>query len=184
MIKYTWVYPNFSNRQRNTVYFFVILFGVVLLQVCITGPAGSILRTDLFEWHVGWSAIIPEFQRHLGNRVLETSISFSEGRRNYRGPDQANKGGGGPQPCLLGAKNFCIAPGRSEPTGPPPFIVPSSERIRRFRRILSLTLQRRPLVMLFNRLFWRNNIMMNNVLPVKKHHEHALDIRMTCFSFF
>ena len=68
--------------------------------------------------------IIPDFQRHARNGALAALISFSEGRRNYRGADQANKGGGGPQPCLLGAKKFCIAPGRSEPTGPP-VVVPN-----------------------------------------------------------
>ena len=103
----------------------MVLFGVVLLQVCVTGPVEIIFRSDLFEWHLGRSAIIPDFQRHPENGALAASISFSEGRRNYRGPDQANKGGGEPQPCLLGTKYFCIAPGRVEPAGPLSVIVPN-----------------------------------------------------------
>lgn len=67
---------------------------MVLLQVCVTGPSGSIVRSDLFEWHLGRSAIIPDFQRHPGNGALAASISFREGRINYRGLDQANNGVG------------------------------------------------------------------------------------------
>ena len=66
-------------------------FGVVLLQVCVTGPAGSVVRSDLFEWHLGRSAIIPDFQKYPGNGALAASISFSKVRKNCRGPDQANK---------------------------------------------------------------------------------------------
>jgi hypothetical protein len=50
--------------------------------------------TDILESHVGWSVIVPEFQRHPGNDTLVAVISFLETRRNHKRPNQASKEGG------------------------------------------------------------------------------------------
>jgi hypothetical protein len=38
--------------------------------------------------------IIPEFQGHPGNDTLTAAISFSETRRNHKGPSEARPGDG------------------------------------------------------------------------------------------
>jgi hypothetical protein len=65
----------------------------------VSVTAGSIAGTDFLESRVGWSAIVPEFQWHAENDALLASISFSE-TRSLKGPNQASKEGGGPQPCF------------------------------------------------------------------------------------
>jgi hypothetical protein len=50
--------------------------------------------------HVGRSAVVPEFQWHPGNDAHLASTSFSETRKNRKGPNQGSKEGGGPQPCF------------------------------------------------------------------------------------
>jgi hypothetical protein len=42
------------------------------------------------ELHVGQSVISPEFQEHPENDTLTAAISFSERRRNYKGPSEVS----------------------------------------------------------------------------------------------
>jgi hypothetical protein len=42
---------------------------------------------------VGWSAFVPEFQKHPGNDTLLTATSLSETRRNHKEPNQPSKEG-------------------------------------------------------------------------------------------
>jgi hypothetical protein len=47
----------------------------------------------------------PEFQGHPGNDILITVISFLKTRIKDKGPDQASKEGGRPQPCFHWQRN-------------------------------------------------------------------------------
>jgi len=54
----------------------------------ISANAGSTNGTEFLELHAGQSVIIPEFQGHPENDTLTAAISFSETRRNYKGPSE------------------------------------------------------------------------------------------------
>jgi hypothetical protein len=62
----------------------VVTFKVVPFQVYAMGPAFLPLLqaplTHILELHVGWSAIVPEFQRHPRNDTLLAVIFFSEAK--------------------------------------------------------------------------------------------------------
>jgi hypothetical protein len=66
----------------------------------VSATAGSTSGTDFLESLIGRSTIVPEFQWHPRNDALLASTSFSETRRNRKGPNQTSKEGGGPQPCF------------------------------------------------------------------------------------
>jgi hypothetical protein len=53
-------------------------------------------------------------------------------------------------------------------------VLPSFQKI--LVALLPQTKQNIPVAMLVNRLGWRNQFLMNNVLTVKKYHQHALDV--------
>jgi len=57
--------------------------------------------------HKGQSGTAPEFQEYPGNNTLIAAISFSETWRNYEGPNQACKKGGGNTAMLLAEKKNC-----------------------------------------------------------------------------
>jgi hypothetical protein len=64
----------------------------------ISAVDGSTAGTKFFESHVEYPITVFEFQGHSGNSAFIAVISFLQTRRNHRGPHQANKKGGGPQP--------------------------------------------------------------------------------------
>lgn len=53
-----------------------------------------------FKLHVAWSVTVLKFHEYPGNNALTAVTSFSERRRNHKGPNQASKEGRGPQPCF------------------------------------------------------------------------------------
>jgi hypothetical protein len=57
-------------------------------SLCKGSIVSSTAGTDIRESHVGWSAIVPEFQRHPGNNTLLAAISFSEKRKCHNGQSQ------------------------------------------------------------------------------------------------
>jgi len=74
-------HPNLCNRSSISI------------------TAGSAVYTEFIESHKGQSGTVPEFQEYPGNNTHIAAISFSETWRNYKGPNQACKKGGGTQPC-------------------------------------------------------------------------------------
>jgi hypothetical protein len=72
-----------------------------LLSLCNKSSVSAIAaQTDILELHVGWSAIVTEFQRHPGNDTFLAAVLFTETGRNQNGPNQTSKEGGKPQPCF------------------------------------------------------------------------------------
>lgn len=69
----------------------------------VSATAGNTAGT--LESHVGWLLIVLEFQDHPGNDILITVISFLKTRLKHKGPDQASKEGGRPQPCFYWQRN-------------------------------------------------------------------------------
>ena len=72
----------------------VLTFTVV--SVSLHGSSVSVaIKTDILEFHLRQSVIVPEFQGLHLNDALVTVILSSETRRNYRGSKEASKEGGG-----------------------------------------------------------------------------------------
>jgi hypothetical protein len=68
-----------------------------------SATAGNTAGTSILESCVGWSEFVPEFHTSWKRHPF-SSISFSETRRNHKGPNQVSKEGGGPLPCFYQPK--------------------------------------------------------------------------------
>lgn len=96
-----------SFQRESMVLTFAVDHCYSLLFSCydcsVSAAAGNTAGT--LESHVGWLLVVLEFQGHPGNDILITVISFLKTRIKHRGPDQANKEVGRPQPCFYWQRN-------------------------------------------------------------------------------
>lgn len=126
--------------------------------------------------------IAPESYRHSGNDALIVAISLPETRNNW-GPNWRRKKGGGTQlyfkqPKIAALTKQCmLVQCHGQSTGPNSAIV-----LILLVDLLLQMLQNFLVVMLLNRLAWRNKLLMNSTLTIKKD-QHALNVQpaLPCF---
>jgi hypothetical protein len=99
------IYEGVSKTfQTESITKYTPIFGIThccpLPSLCNGSSTYAMAGTDFLESRVGQSVTAPEFQWHPKNDALLASISFSETRRNLKGPNKEGKEGGGPQPCF------------------------------------------------------------------------------------
>jgi hypothetical protein len=76
----------YPDTRLHLLFIFVVPFTVKTFQVYARSPAGSATGTDFLESHVGYLAIISEFQERSGNVAQENRKSLEQGRgRSPRG---------------------------------------------------------------------------------------------------
>ena len=96
-----------SFQRESLMLTFAVDHCYFLLFSCydfsVSCPAGNTAGT--LESHVGWLLIVLKYQGHPGNDILITVISFLKTRIKHKGPDQASKEGGRPQPCFYWQRN-------------------------------------------------------------------------------
>jgi hypothetical protein len=109
--------------------------------------------------------------RHPGNDNLFAAISFSETRRNHKGPNRRDWRVGDHSHIFSGRKflHWQISVCRRIVRVKEPDLV--SPSLRKFSAdVLPQTLPNFMAIMLVNRLAWRNKFLMNNVHTLKEDH--------------